>query len=185
MINTNNRRVKRTLTGHTLMTEAQHSSLKKDTLCSHCCEQRSCRIKGEYADLEGESIIVSCPSFKMPMKFRDVTGLDLKVWNTIRLGTSYDKKLEVGDVIGLLNAEDLLFGYVELAAKFSGHMDRLLHEHARRNHMLLANRMNAIEAAQTMRSILRNVYGKLPFESASEISVLYFKRLAVVGGLFD
>lgn len=176
MIDTNLRAVKRTPDGATILTKAT-ANLR--SLCQHCaiatrCKHRD-RLDKVHQLAQLQAPVTCCAEYHYPIHFADTTGLDQPRFNTLRLGDAWQKRLRVGENVGLLDADRRLIQvrvvrHLEVVSKTIPGL--LPYAHA--NHLLVAQQLSADEAAERMLKILRNNYGKLVFERQRVLTVIGF-----------
>lgn len=176
MVDTNVRSVKRTESGATILTKA---TAKLGSLCNHCAMLNHCEYQAQIRAMESRgklsAPVTTCQSYHYPIHFADTKGIDAYGFNTMRLGDAWAKRIQPGDVVGLLNHDKQLVtaAPVKLVEVVSMDTNGLL-PYASHNHMLVHENIDADQAVDKILKILRNNYGKLVFERSRVVTVIGF-----------
>ena len=179
MINLNVRSVKRD--GSSV--RANYSVTVNRSLCEHCTQQRTCKalksIDRAQSKYKIGAQIKECKSYIYPILFVDPKGTE-GVFNTIRLGEAWLKRLEIGDTVGLIDKEGNVFGYAEVTDIFSRTREFAIRENAYQNHLYVNSGMTQAEAGRDLEKKLPNLYGNLIVKSNSMATVIYLKNCDIV-----
>lgn len=169
----NLRNVKKTDNGYCSLKKSQ---LDLHPLCEVCGLNNHCKIQKRYKPAKDhQAMIIHCERYQFPLIFQQTKGLNQPFFNTIRLGRAWANRLEPKARVSLLDTShtyigDAIVEGVELESK-----QNALDKHANMNHLLVEDQLESTEASDCMHKILRNAYGKMVFENASELSIIYLK----------
>lgn len=114
------------------------------------------------------------------LTFADTTGLDARVFNTLRLGGGWEKRL-LGMERVLLTTKYQVIGRARISMIMSGHKDHILQMYAASNHLELAMAAEqgvaydrAGAPARRLQSMIKN-YGPRSVEGTSRATVIFLK----------
>lgn len=110
------------------------------------------------------------------LKFRSYKGLE-DVFNTLRLGSRWAKRVREGMVLTLLDEFDKPFGQAEVLSIYEGDKDQIIKSHAKFNHNLAEDGLDETEAYQIMLKRLARVYGSGYFKKAKTMTAIYLRRI--------
>lgn len=135
-------------------------------LCESCGNNQSCSIRSQ-ANL-------ICTDYQPALPFKSFAGTETS-FNTFRLGAAWSKRVQPGQLVGLINSRLEKEGEARVTAVHCGDKLRMLELHAARNHLMLAKPHSdpAIELAR----LLRNLYGGGFFAKAGFLTVIDLERL--------
>lgn len=158
-INLDTRRLKRREDG-TFTNEPKALWDKDENLCSFCgrggCQMRE---KGSLHDgvLKG---VRACTEFIPTLSFSVLAGLDLPLWNTVRVGKAWPERLKTGDEVAIYDTVNgKLVRYMRVKAMRTGPLVSICDRFAASNHAIQAEGLRGSEAATRLLRILRNAYG--------------------------
>lgn len=96
-------------------------------------------------------------------------------FNTFRPGGAWAKRLQEGQVIGLLDAKkESLFGKAEVISVESGNTLIMLNKHAKANHLMLDCKS---DYSDKLFKVLHQIYGPRIIYAKSEVSVISLSRI--------
>lgn len=139
------------------------------------CEKCGC-IEGceEYKSTP----ISSCERFTPIIGFVPPLGTITGRFNTFRLGFAWPTRVTIGSVVALKNNRaNELFGSAVVMSVDSGTIEKMAAIHARDNHLLIGQKLNAMDASEKLQEVLRKCYGKLFYDSAKGATVIYLERV--------
>ena len=110
------------------------------------------------------------------LKFRSYAGLE-DVFNTLRLGSRWGKRVQEGDRVTLLDEFNQVFGSAEVLSVYTGEKDAIIQEHARFNHNIAEQMLPESQASEIMVKRLRRVYGSGYFKKAKTMTAIYLRRI--------
>ena len=149
---------------------------EKPTLCDRCVRNHICPIidHSRYHEADSTSAITHCKLFIAPFKFQSQQGLKEPVFNTLRLGEAWKKRLRAGDLIGLISADDNeIITYARVTRVFSGDKQKMIQTHAGRNHLTL--KMTKKEAIEYLTIQLPRIFGNLIWKNNEKMTVIYME----------
>lgn len=149
----------------TLKVEDQ-SYVMKNGLCANCGRGYECEVRDESYQ--------KCQVFQPTLLFKSLAGMELS-FNTIRLGDSWSKRVQVGQTVALVNEHGERIAQAVVEAVRLGPRDEMILEHSFQNHLILAKNIKTPVAS--MRRILRNLYGPNFLARAEKITVIYLRRI--------
>lgn len=115
-----------------------------------------------------------CAHYLPTLAFNNRAGMQ-KVFNTIRIGKAWEKRIDPGQTIGLWCPDKKeLFGHAEVLRVVSGPIQRMLVDHAEHNHLFL--RHNFMTAQRELFIWLRRNYGPRIVTSTTQITAIYLRR---------
>lgn len=136
-------------------------------LCDNCATDK-CRFRN-YASRtmpEVDMRILSCQMFTPAFNFSIVKGFDQPLWNTIRIGSAWEKRLVPGDRIAAIDTQGdkpKTIGLFRVASIHVSTLEDLVANHARFNHAILAEleegKIESRDVQERMMRILKNAYG--------------------------
>lgn len=176
MVDTNVRSVKRTDQGASILTKG---TANIRTLCDHCALIWHCDYRARIADIAHaaklNAPVTTCQQYQYPIHFVDTRGLEAPGCNTMRLGTAWARRVLPGDQVGLLNSDKRLIASAQVKAVHVVPLSAAgLQEYAGKNHMLIGESLEPLEAAERLLKILRNSYGNLVYQRSTEVTIIVF-----------
>lgn len=157
------RKIKRTDNG--LFTIEALSEIDKDkSICRNCARDK-CPIRRKMDRVNGGGVAVAtiraCGEFIPMLGFSVLSGLDLPLWNTFRLGEAWDKRLTAGMWVAIGNTKTgKIVRKMRVIGTVTAPLPELCDQHAAMNHAILSrdDLTSEQEVVELMR-ILRNSYG--------------------------
>lgn len=142
-------------------------SSDKDALCKACALYNDCPTRQSKQ-------IESCFDFMPVFAFTDGTNLDKAVFNTIRIGEAWSKRLEIGQTIAIYDkkADTLMMAKV-VDIDWSIDKEIMLERHAAINHL----GMNLSNPPSELSKILQNNYGKGFYSKSKGLTAIYLSPL--------
>lgn len=99
-------------------------------------------------------------------------------FNTIRLGLTLSKKLNVGDKVYIVdNKLKAVIGEAEVTGVFTGSLEELCNAHASKNHTLLDGTKDSNSHPQELMRTVQKLYGPHIAMPNKKATVVYLKRL--------
>lgn len=149
------------------------------SICDSCGDRGICSVPQGLRYLAAaksvDTKVTSCAVYVPVISFQDQTGLD-GTCNTFRRGLGWQRRLVVGQRIGLLNlATNERLRDVRVAEVHGGKLGTLLDDHAAMNHMLRGG--NYPDAAARLMNILIKLYGRNHAALDAEFSVVYMEKI--------
>ena len=135
-------------------------------LCESCGLSASCKI----ASLEA----VACTAYQPVLAFKSLGGTEGQ-FNTFRLGSAWAARVQVGQLVGLLDGKCEKVGEAVIEAVHCGGKAEMLRDHAYMNHLMLAN--PHIDPVGDLARRIRNLYGTNFMNRAEKFTVIYLRRL--------
>lgn len=181
--NMDTKRIKR-LEGGAFSIQTKADAAKTASICDHCGIYATCRIlehQTKMSDLGCSSLVTSCRSFQPALGFSVLGGLDLPVWNTIRLGAAWVKRLDAGMTVTLVDTRSSsIIGEASVLRCERLSLINAVTHHAEANHAIQAKMkaqtLDPADASREMRKILRNAYGTTYTRDERDVSVVYLER---------
>lgn len=177
------KRIKRLEGGaFTIQTKADRENTA--TICNHCGIKTECPAASTMKSLAVMGCttkVTSCERFRPALGFSITAGTDLSIWNTIRLGGAWVKRLDPGMTVSLIDtrAKTVLGEASVLRCERLSLIDAVS-LHAKANHAiqakLKAQKLNLEDVSKEMRRILRNAYGTTYTKDDRDVSVIYLER---------
>ena len=148
---------------------------KQRHLCSHCAYSSDCKHAKRSAEARQELIesrVLECGGYSTPIGFSNLTGLDSESFNTLRLGSAWAKRVQDGQEIGLVCTKTgELVGRKKVVRVVVGPKDRIINDHAYKNHLMLGMKRGA--AAKKMAKVLPGIYGNLIYKNNKMMTAIY------------
>ncbi|OAB55685.1 hypothetical protein AY600_02075 [Phormidium willei BDU 130791] len=171
LLSTNYRRLKSIDGLYSFETAAE---LKAESLCS-ACWRHTCFTREVIGSLNESNEVLTtvkrCQHFIPALTFFATDGLDAPAFNTIRLGTAWDKRLHQGGEVALLLVKTgMIFATVEVVSTVAGNLYDLCHRYAHKNHMLLGSAPGTVTDA--MLSIMRRANGSMYVHETATATVI-------------
>jgi len=134
-------------------------------VCDHCGFIAACPISGRQ---------VSCFDFLPTLPFTDETGMSA-VFNTVRIGKAWPKRLNDRDHIALYNPKTaIIFGHATVLQMFTGSIRSILANHAHANHLMLDKEPG--DAAELLFKWQRQNYGPRIVHEDASLTAIYLLR---------
>ena len=132
--------------------------------CDHCGHQFICQAKPR----------ISCAEFLPAIPFTDEAGMQ-KLFNTIRVGMAWTRRLYSGQVISLYSPKSkIIFGHGRVLHTAAGPIDDMLAQHAHANHLMLPE--SSEEAPSILHGWLKQNYGPRIINETTRITAIYILR---------
>lgn len=169
---TDTRKLKRTADGY--FTTRRISDIDTDTnsLCGYCGHD-ACPL---IAPLTGRARVTveACREFLPIISFSVLTGLHEPIFNTVRLGLAWPKRLDVGDRVRIFDAKNNEFLRVMRVKEFAtGSLGEIVTKHAHRNHALIAS--DAPDKPAKLMRVLRGAYGSTYTHTGRSATAIYLE----------
>ena len=135
-------------------------------LCSHCGLRPIC---SDFA-------ATTCDLFTPIISFRRSIGGWDGVWNTFRIGSAWNKRLRVGDLIGLFDSTTKeIFAYARVRKLAHGKKEDMAAQHGADNHNIRALTLEKADIPTMVLKRLRKAYGNRIYESSAYCTVIYLE----------
>lgn len=116
----------------------------------------------------------ACSAFMPAIPFVGQVGMD-RLFNTIRVGQAWPKRLSQNQVIALYEVrEKFIFGHARVLTTIAGPIDEILAHHAKANHLMLET--PAEDAQDILHDWLKRNYGPRIITPTSYITAIYLLR---------
>lgn len=177
--NMDSRRIKRVKGNH--FTVETMASLREESsmICDHCAIEK-CNIKAYICRTKDVSLkVTTCPHFVPALGFSVLGGLDLPVWNTIRVGAAWADRLDLfqGRVAIVDTKNDKILRYCRVGATATGTLEEIVNKHAEANHAILhelmQKKLKRSDVSERMMRILKNANGTNIAAPERAASVVY------------
>lgn len=169
---TDTRKLKRTADGYFTTRRIHDIDKDDDTLCGYC-GRNACPL---LATLAGKTLVnvKACREFIPILSFSVLTGLHEPIFNTIRLGLAWPKRLDVGDRVRVMDTKNGAFLRVMRVKEFAtGSLGEIVTHHAHRNHALIAS--DAPDKPAEMMRVLRGAYGSTYTHTGRSATAIYLE----------
>lgn len=154
---------------------ASHRTNRKE-LCEHCGISSVCKARSKLIEMEQlhklKLGIRSCGQFRITLTFRSNVGMD-EVFNTIRLGSAWARRVEPGQIVNLRTTKGDKIGIGEVISKYVAEFDDALSDHAHMNHVGIGKE-NPVDV---VKKELITAHGKNFVARADVLSIIYVKPL--------
>jgi len=152
-------------------------------LCNHCAKAR-CNMRNYVRRLDkGRAVmkVQSCALFIPTLGFSVLQGLEGDLWNTVRIGAAWGRRLEPGMTVAIADtANKVMRDPMIVKSVYVGTLDNMLHVHAENNHAIKAEievgKIKHHQAPERLERILKNAYGTNIAASDRDASVIYLRR---------
>ena len=178
MVDMNLRRVRFKGTRWTILSDSDQKKILN--LCPFCTLQPTCLITRRLDQLLDEFGLVAniseCPTYRPHLTFRKPhLGLD-GVFNTFRLGAAWARRVKVGGIVTLIDAQtEEEIGVAEVTEIHCAPFEEVAAKHAWKNHMLLEASLSM--APELLYRVMVNYYGSTFMKKDRPTSVIYLRRL--------
>ena len=148
--------------------------VKKGSLCDKCGGLDNCQTddkrKGAFSEIQ------SCNTFIPIISFAPPFGNMKDEFNTMRLGKAWLGRSAPGCRVAIQHTKTKeIIGHAEVIRIVAGELNEVAEQHAEENHMLLDEEVE--NAGEEIKKILRRCYGKLFYNSASNLTAIYLRRV--------
>lgn len=131
--------------------------------CNLCAIADACPIEG----------VMKCSRMVPAFGFVSDVGLD-DVSNTIRIGTAWAYRLQIGQYVALHSPKEGVFGYARVIHVATGNIDQMLKDHAHANHTMFDTPVE--EAPQQLGRWLSQNYGPRIVNETTTLTAIYIVR---------
>jgi len=161
------------------------STFNGRTICDHCaipkCKTRN-YIKRNNKDEDALLKVQTCNAFLPTLGFSVLAGLDLDLWNTVRVGGAWAKRLTPGKIVAIADTKNkVMRDNMRVETVFTGTLSGMLDLHAENNHAIKdeisTGKIKHHQAPSRLLRILKNAYGTNIAAEDRDASVIYLKKL--------
>jgi hypothetical protein len=118
--------------------------------------------------------VEACKEFLPIISFSVTSGLEEPIFNTVRLGKAWPKRLNEGDRVRMMNSKEGQFLRIMRVQKMeTGLLGDILASHAHRNHALIAS--DAPDKPAKLLRILRGAYGSTYTHAERTATAIYLE----------
>jgi len=181
---TDSKRIKR-LEGTDRFTVEALSAFKypDNVLCNHCARDK-CKFRS-YAQRHSDTLelrVMSCADFMPALGFSVLGGLDLRIWNTIRVGGAWADRLQPGMKVAIIDTKNNVhLSTCKVETTVTGTLEEMVHLHAHNNHAIKhemhTGKTDLSQAPERMMRILKNANGTNIASPERAASVIYLRAL--------
>jgi hypothetical protein len=120
--------------------------------------------------------ILSCGEFVPSLGFSVTKGLGLSRWNTVRVGLAWQKRLDLGQRVAIVDVKlEQVTRVMKVVGVYSGPVVDMCLEHAHMNHAVIESGKIGQEASDALLKILRNAYGSMFVTGEKQATVIYLE----------
>lgn len=140
-------------------------------LCQFCGNRENCETLNNAKD-----VIIECDKYQFPIMFRDPKGLD-GLFNTMRLGKTWSKRVFKDDIVALVNKEGRRIGLAKVREVFLLSKEEAIVKHSEENHLFKVKQDKQVSVIARMEKILRASYGNLVYNNNDQITVINLEQI--------
>lgn len=168
------KRVKRLESGvYTIEPESVRS--RNDHLCQICGIKSNCPVllSLNLPQIHTEVMVRNCARFVPTLSFKSpYIGLGFDLFNTLRVGTAWVNRLESGNIIALIDADNgAVIRYGKVHKVVYGNIEKMLKIHAKFNHLAMGGK-NIAEVEK----FIRKAYGNFLIKEAI-LTAIYIEKV--------
>lgn len=145
-------------------------------ICNSCGIKTGCPIYKvvEKAEPHADVHIRKCQRYVPILSFRKpLIGLNQSSFNTMRAGTTWMDRLEIGKTVALVGADDgEIIRFMKVRKLYSGDFDAMVAKHSMFNHLAMGGK-----PVDKVGEILRKSYGHFLNEQ-SKLTAIYLEPVA-------